>query len=133
MIKNHIVVCGIISDQPFIARTKEDSAFAQIETFLHGNPELNSTDARFPVGNGKLIKPQPLRGGVGKPRVSKEETAGLPASTCNLYREVYYELLYSIQIRFPLVSASQSCRPSSVFYTSIKTIPHSKLFQVPAS
>ena len=28
---------------------------------------------------GKLIKPQPSRDGVGKPRISTQETAGLPA------------------------------------------------------
>jgi hypothetical protein len=33
----------------------------------------------FLGGTRKLIKPQPLRNGVGKPRVSIEETAGSPA------------------------------------------------------
>ena len=49
----------------------------------------------FLVEAGKLIKPQPSWGGVGKPRISLEEIAGLPSFTSD-YRKVVYDFYRKI-------------------------------------
>ena len=86
----------------FLGRQNRTSTNRSAVIITIGNAYLTERVPCFPVRNGKLIKPQPSRGGVGKPRVSMKEIAELPAFT---FTGGVLWILYSIQVRFPTLSA----------------------------